>query len=432
MSNSKEITEKLGDLFKKKLYDEVIDLGENFINSNPDHLDAHNILAITYKVTGNRDKAEEIFFKIIKRNPKNPKIGFIYSNCANLFYDLGKTEKAIVFHKASLELDPGNLASSVGIVLALSTAGKDKDAIEFSKLGLEKHKDNAGLNLVLAQTYRKLSKYKEAIYHYSKSNSRLSKSYKLECLYISMKSETDKEIFHDFLDELMDSDLSDPLSSSISTHSAIRFSREDKSNFCKQPFDLIKKYSLFDKPDFNEDFIDEFLFDINRSGINKKAQALINNGLQTSGNLFNLQYDSVKKMRSILIENMHEYRNYYRNREGNFIKSWPKEGSLFGWLISLKKGGNLDSHNHKEGWLSSSVYLKMPQKKNDEGNIKFSLNGAKYETDGVKYPEKIIDISVGDMIMFPSSIFHSTIPFSSNEFRITLAFDLTPRDFVST
>ena len=40
--------------------------------------------------------------------------------------------------------------------------------------------------------------------------------------------------------------------------------------------------------------------------------------------------------------------------------------------------------------------------------------------------KKIVDISKGDMVSFPSSLFHSTIPFSSEEDRITLAFDIIP------
>mgnify|MGYP001292820873 CR=1 FL=1 len=166
IKNQEQQTNKLVELFSKGDFTKLIKIAEGLILKYPDNPNYYNLLALAYKKIGKRENAEEVFFKIIGKNPKNPKIAFIYSNCANLFYDLGKTEKAVVFHKASLELDPGNLASSIGIVLALSTAGKDKTAIEFSKLGLEKHKDNAGLNLVLAQTYRKLSKYKEAIYHY--------------------------------------------------------------------------------------------------------------------------------------------------------------------------------------------------------------------------------------------------------------------------
>ena len=132
-------------------------------------------------------------------------------------------------------------------------------------------------------------------------------------------------------------------------------------------------------------------------------------------------------MKQLIISNIHKYRNRYQNSDSDFINLWPKNYLIYGWLISLKKGGNLDPHMHKEGWLSSSIYLKLPNKINNDGNIKFSLNGAGYETDGVDdYPEKIIDLSLGDMVMFPSSIFHSTIPFTSDRKRVTLAFDVIP------
>ena len=429
IKNQEQQTKKLVELFSKGDFTKLINLAEDLILKYPDNPNYYNLLALAYKKIGKRENAEEVFFKIIGKNPKNPKIAFIYSNCANLFYDTGRVEKAIVFHKASLELDPGNLGSSVGIGLALSTAGKDHEAINFLKIGLEKNSDNPEINDALAQSYRKLERHREAIDHYSKSNTRLSQSYKLECLYISMKSDSDKKIFNEFLNELNNHSYSDPLVSCISAHSSIRFSKDDNCNFCKKPFDYINKKNLFSENDFSEGLIDEFLLDIQKSGINQKAQALLNNGLQTSGNIFNLEYKSVKKMKQLIISNIHKYRNRYQNSDSDFINLWPKNYLIYGWLISLKKGGNLDPHMHKEGWLSSSIYLKLPNKINNDGNIKFSLNGAGYETDGVDdYPEKIIDLSLGDMVMFPSSIFHSTIPFSSDETRITLAFDIIPTE----
>ena len=428
IKNQDQQTNELVTLFSKGDYRKLINIAEDLIIKFPNNPNYYNLLALAYKKIGKRDKAEEVFFKIIRKNQKNPKIAFIYSNCANLFYDTGRTEKAIVFHKASLELDPGNLASSAGIGLALSSAGRDQEAINFLKKGLKKNNDDPKVNDIIAQSYRKIEKHRQAIEHYTKSNSRLSQSYKLECMYISIKTDSDKKNFHDFLDELNNSSFSDPLVSCISSHSSIRFSNSDNCNFCKKPFDYIKKNNLFNNNDFNENLIEQFLLDIKESGINQKAQALLNNGLQTSGNIFNLEYKSVKKMKEIIIDNIQSYRNSYKNSDSDFIKLWPKNFLIFGWLISLKKGGNLDPHMHKEGWLSSSIYLKLPNKNNDEGNIKFSLNGAGYETDGVdNYPEKIIDLSLGDMVMFPSSIFHSTIPFSSDENRITLAFDTIPQ-----
>ena len=43
------------------------------------------------------------------------------------------------------------------------------------------------------------------------------------------------------------------------------------------------------------------------------------------------------------------------------------------------------------------------------------------------FPSRIVDIEKGDVVLFPSSLFHATIPFNSNKKRITLAFDIIPK-----
>ena len=76
--------------------------------------------------------------------------------------------------------------------------------------------------------------------------------------------------------------------------------------------------------------------------------------------------------------------------------------------------------------MSGSLYLNLPKKKNDSsGNIVFSLDGV-YPNDGKEYPKKEVNINKRDIVLFPSSVFHQTVPFSSDENRITLAFDIKP------
>jgi hypothetical protein len=155
---------------------------------------------------------------------------------------------------------------------------------------------------------------------------------------------------------------------------------------------------------------------------------LLNKGFQSSGNIFNLESLAIQKLKNIIEEKILEYRDFYKSSSEGFIKNWPKKYTIYGWLIIMNEGGNLSSHIHKEGWLSSSIYLKRPKKVNkNDGDIKFSLHGGNYVSDSKEFPEKIINIDQGDMVMFPSSIFHSTIPFDLNEQRITLAFDILPK-----
>ena len=66
----------------------------------------------------------------------------------------------------------------------------------------------------------------------------------------------------------------------------------------------------------------------------------------------------------------------------------------------------------------------VPPLDKDEGAIEFTLNGDNYSnpnSPGLVYKPKS-----GDIILFPSSLFHRTIPFSTNTERIVVAFDLLP------
>ena len=177
----------------------------------------------------------------------------------------------------------------------------------------------------------------------------------------------------------------------------------------------------------DERLINQILDDIENSNISKKTQSLLNGGVQSSGNLFNLEYSSIKKLKKIIINKINNYRLYYEKSDNDFIKKWPKKFNLYGWIIIMNNGGNLMPHIHKEGWLSSSIYLKRPEKREaNDGDIKFSFHGGNYPSDNKNFPSEIIDIKEGDMVMFPSSIFHSTIPFTSDRKRVTLAFDVIP------
>jgi hypothetical protein len=43
------------------------------------------------------------------------------------------------------------------------------------------------------------------------------------------------------------------------------------------------------------------------------------------------------------------------------------------------------------------------------------------------FPTKTYPVDVGDVVFFPSSVFHRTIPFASKEERICIAFDVKPQ-----
>lgn len=82
------------------------------------------------------------------------------------------------------------------------------------------------------------------------------------------------------------------------------------------------------------------------------------------------------------------------------------------------------NHVHPMGWLSSACYIALPQviERGREGWIKFGEPGIstapKLEAEHFMMP------APGKLVLFPSYMWHGTVPFGGDEPRITIAFDL--------
>ena len=102
--------------------------------------------------------------------------------------------------------------------------------------------------------------------------------------------------------------------------------------------------------------------------------------------------------------------------------------SLYGWLIMINDQGFYHPIFIKR-LVNGSLYLNVPEElEGSDGNIMFSLDGNQYPKNDKQFSSHILDIKTGDLVLFPSSIFHSTIPFSSKKKRVTLAFDVRPKN----
>lgn len=97
------------------------------------------------------------------------------------------------------------------------------------------------------------------------------------------------------------------------------------------------------------------------------------------------------------------------------------------WSVRLKANGFHADHVHPKGWLSSAFYVDTPravEAGGKEGWIRFGqpglLTAPTLEADHWVKPEP------GRLVLFPSSMWHGTQPFTSDERRLTIAFDLLP------
>ena len=411
----------MNQLFVSKKYRELNQAALSNLEINPNDFDNLNALAVSYKLLGNIKKAEENLNLLLSLGCKND---YILSNAGNFYYDTGRIDYAKKCHEEAIKSNPNNLNSLNQLGLCFSNQGKDKEAIEFYKKSLSVNDKDVSTHINIANSYRNLGYHQEAANYYGFSEDPLARCQQLECFYLL----GDKDLFNDKLSKFSELNKPHPLAATLSSHASIRYNQTDNFSFCNKPFEYIEKSNLFKSEDIDNNLILEFIDCFNKLKISKKQQSLLANGYQSSGNIFMIDQPPIQRLKKIIMEKIDSYKKKYNDGSATFLTQWPKRYTLYGWIIVIENGGNLSGHMHKEGWLSGSFYLERPEKKEKhDGDIIFSLHGSNYPQDKKFFPSKIVDIEKGDVVLFPSSLFHATIPFNSNKKRITLAFDIIPQ-----
>ncbi|SEM98466.1 Flp pilus assembly protein TadD, contains TPR repeats [Sphingomonas gellani] len=96
------------------------------------------------------------------------------------------------------------------------------------------------------------------------------------------------------------------------------------------------------------------------------------------------------------------------------------------WSVRLMPGGFHTDHVHPAGWLSSAFYVALPKAvaREPEGWLAFGRPGI--PTARPLPPFRRIRPEPGMLALFPSYLWHGTEPFTGDEPRITVAFDIVP------
>jgi len=116
-----------------------------------------------------------------------------------------------------------------------------------------------------------------------------------------------------------------------------------------------------------------------------------------------------------------------------YLGQRPRGWNYYLWGTVLGAQGHQVSHVHPDGWLSGVYYAAVPPSIDSDPNAE-SLNGWIEFGRSQAYPKaevvpetKTFEPVEGRLYLFPSYFYHRTIPFESDEKRVSLAFDLMPR-----
>ena len=120
------------------------------------------------------------------------------------------------------------------------------------------------------------------------------------------------------------------------------------------------------------------------------------------------------------------------NADHPFLASRPERTEIACWANIIRKGGFQDVHFHPPSWLSGVYYPRLPaavadETRKPEGWLEFGR--AYYMLDAkAEVPLRLVKPEEGLIVLFPAYFGHRTIPFESDEERISVAFDVMPAD----
>jgi tetratricopeptide (TPR) repeat protein len=156
----------------------------------------------------------------------------------------------------------------------------------------------------------------------------------------------------------------------------------------------------------------------------------LRNGSQTPDKLFGQGHDLVERLQRRLRQAIARYIGDMKEDNSHPLLSRRTRdfGYTGSWSSRLKDCGYHTNHIHPEGWISSCYYVALPRAVEDrhgrQGWIKF---GEPALDIALKDPiRRAIQPKPGRLVLFPSYMWHGTIPFHDSTPRTTIAFDVVP------
>ena len=386
----------------------------------PENAEAHYNLGNTLHKLGRLEEAEVSCRKAIALAPEN---AIAHYNLGNTLQKLGRLEEAEESYRQVIALKPDFAAAHTNLGSTLKEIGRLEEAEESYRQAIALKPDSAEALLNRGQLFFDKGEFEIALRDFDLCNTKRSRARALYSLYALGRIED----LYKRIETQSEVDGENLWIAAIAAFLAEREKKDTAHNFCKNPLEFMHFSNISSHIEDSNLFITEVIEELhNVKTIWEPYNRTTRKGFQSKINLFENPLEKISSLKSIIIDELGSYYSKFKNESCSYIQKWPSEKRLFGWHVILKQHGNQNVHIHPSGWLSGVIYLKVvPTLGKDEGSIEFDLSGERYSH--VDSSKIIYQPKLGDIVFFPSSLNHRTIPFTSDTDRIIVAFDLMPK-----
>ncbi|MFZ0424313.1 MAG: putative 2OG-Fe(II) oxygenase [Xanthobacteraceae bacterium] len=115
-----------------------------------------------------------------------------------------------------------------------------------------------------------------------------------------------------------------------------------------------------------------------------------------------------------------------------FIRCRPAEFTMDGWAIVSNGTGYHESHIHPGVWAVGVYYVVQPEISREAGSHRGWLRIAApphvAESDTQSWHSRMIEPVPGSLVLMPAYFWHETVPVGVDQERISIAFEIRPRE----
>ena len=155
----------------------------------------------------------------------------------------------------------------------------------------------------------------------------------------------------------------------------------------------------------------------------------VRGGTQTQGTLFSRVEPEIRALRRAVADAVEAHiAQLPPPKPDHPLLGLPRDGRVRfsgSWSVRLTGGGHHANHIHPAGWFSSALYDALPEPEALGGERAGWLTlGVPQAELGIDLPPiRMVEPKPGRLVLFPSTLWHGTVPFDAGE-RLTVAFDV--------
>ena len=444
-------------------HETAIALLEDVLLANPDNLFVKHSLALNLRMAGQAKRALELYNELEQDGLKRFQL---FHNKANAMADLGHLEGAIEYYRKAIIENPAYIDSHKNLNDLLWEMQNEDDFLTSYVKAFQLLPTDLALRFSYASTLIRLGHYDISLEFLKQLPKAAEQDYQyfdlLGAVYKGLGDKTSALKMQRRAQQFKDIPISSTINlvetlletehyreaQEILNEALIREPKnkhawallgiawkmlgDPRSKTLNDYNNLVREYIL-DVPegfDSIEDFCEElssYLQTLHTAKTQPLEQTL-SGGTQTKGNLFNDANPLIQAFVNKVELCIRDYIKQTKPLNNRLPVLQSSESFHFSgsWSVRLKQNGFHSQHVHPMGWISSAFYVKLPTDIEDQttkaGWLK--IGASNIEINNEPIIEKHIKPEIGKLVLFQSYMWHGTIPFDSDEERMTIAFDV--------